>query len=250
MNYTNRFYRKWIDESNLQSFNVKIRETDLQIRADRDLTREAGILIGRYRNDIENYIKRFPDFQNSLIPIQKAKGHLNCQPIDRPEIINAMLLASVKTGVGPMAAVAGAVSEFVGKGLRQFSREMIIENGGDIYIDSQQKRIVSIFAGHHSPFNNRLGIELLPEQMPLGICTSSGTVGPSISFGNSDAAIVLSSNTPLADALATQLGNCLIEQTQFEEILNLGMSIEGIFGVILIMGERIGIKGAIRLLTI
>ena len=122
------------------------------------------------------------------------------------EILNE---AADKVDVGPMAAVAGAIAEHVGKELLPFSREVIVENGGDIFLRIIKARSIGVYAGETSPFSGKIGLEISPEQTPLGICASSGTVGHSLSFGGSDACIVLSHSTALADAAATAIANLI-----------------------------------------
>jgi uncharacterized protein len=46
-----------------------------------------------------------------------------------------------------------------------------------------------------------------PQDSVLGICTSSASVGPSISFGVADAVTIFSRNVALADAWATAVCN-------------------------------------------
>ena len=115
-----------------------------------------------------------------------------------------------KVGVGPMASVAGAIAEFVGNELSAYSAEVIVENGGDIYLKSLEKRIIGVYAGE-SPLTGKLGLEIDGEDTPLGVCTSSGTVGHSLSFGKADAVIVLSKSATLADAAATAIGNLVAQ---------------------------------------
>ena len=86
-------------------FEVKVDETDLFILADKNLERETRNAVIKYRADIEEYIKTYPEFEKSLKPLTFDKN--------APEIIKRMLSASNKTGVGPMAAVAGAIAEFI-----------------------------------------------------------------------------------------------------------------------------------------
>lgn len=244
MAFEERFYREWASDTGLVSFNVTVMETDLQIFATSDLRNLAQKSIEKYRGEIEIYIKNFPSFKSALKPIEKIPS------TNVPEIIERMISESEKASVGPMATVAGALSEFVGKDLLHFTDEIIVENGGDIFIKSKKKRIVGVYAGRNSSFSNKIGIEINPDQTPFGICTSSGTVGHSLSFGNSDAVIVISKSTILADGVATMLGNHLKDPDQIEKVLQLGMSINGILGVILIIDNKIGVLGDIKLVKI
>ncbi|NLD45718.1 MAG: UPF0280 family protein, partial [Clostridiaceae bacterium] len=232
--YQERKYRNLFKGANLVFFNVCLFETDLGIGAKRDLSEEALTLVGKYRKDIEDYIGTDREFLTSFVPIR-------CRE-DAPLIIKGMCEASKKAGVGPMAAVAGAVSEMVGHELLKYSDEVIVENGGDIFIKSSLQRKVGIYAGN-SPFGEKLSIIVEPEKTPLGICTSSGTVGHSFSYGRADAVVILSKDTFLADAVATATGNLVKDEASIEKAIEFAASIEGVDGALVIMGEKLGIWG-------
>ncbi|MFC1995577.1 UPF0280 family protein, partial [Chloroflexota bacterium] len=176
--YQPRTYRYWIKSDNLVSFNVTVKETDLCIRAAIDLSRKARKSVFKYRNLLESYIQHHPEFITSLEPLEVGQ--------DAPIIIKDMARSTAKVGVGPMAAVAGAIAEFVGKELLPFTADLIIENGGDIFLRSRIKRTIGIYAGS-SPLSGKIGLEIEGGNTPLGICTSSGTIGHSLSFGKADA---------------------------------------------------------------
>jgi ApbE superfamily uncharacterized protein (UPF0280 family) len=145
-----------------------------------------------------------------------------------------------------MAAVAGAIAEWVSKDLLKLSKEVIIENGGDIYLATARERTIGIYAGQSS-LSLKIGIVIGPEESPLGVCTSSGTVGPSLSFGKADAVCILSKSAALADAAATAVGNIVQEKKDIELGLERGREIEGILGTLIIVGEKMGVWGSIKL---
>lgn len=239
--YEIRAYRNLVKTDDLVQFEVIFKETDLLIRADKNLFWEAKASVVKYRHQIETYIDMNPSFQKSLIPIQEA-SHL-------PEIVREMVLTSGLAGVGPMAAVAGAIAEAVSRDLLPFSQEVIVENGGDIYLATARERIIGIYAGS-SPLSMKIGIMIDPEKTPLGICTSSGTVGHSLSFGKADAVCVLSASAALADAAATAVGNIVREKRDIERGLERGKEIEGVTGVLIIVGEKMGAWGDINLVKL
>jgi ApbE superfamily uncharacterized protein (UPF0280 family) len=150
--------------------------------------------------------------------------------------------------VGPMAAVAGAIAEAVGNDLLLYSPEVIVENGGDIYMKSLQQRHVGIYAGS-SPFTGKIALKISPEDTPLGICTSSGTVGHSLSLGVADAVIVLAPSTALADALATAIGNRIKKSEDIDTEIKKARETEGITGLVIIKDDRIGFWGTISLVS-
>ena len=143
-----------------------------------------------------------------------------------------------------MAAVAGTVAEYVGKDLLKFSSEVIVENGGDIFVKTKRIKKIGIFAGK-SAYTGKLALEI-PAGI-WGVCTSSGTVGPSLSFGRADAAVVVCNSAILADAWATRLGNMVKTSDDIEKILNFVKDKPEIKGVVLILGEKIGVWGNIKL---
>ena len=237
--YKPRTYRSWVRQDGLVTFEVKEKETDLLISARKDLSDKARAAIVTYRGMIERYIKDEPSFFSTLEPLE-AKGKA-------PEIIKRMCAASMKAGVGPMAAVAGAVAEFVGRDLLEFSDEIIVENGGDIFIRSDEERVVGVFAGDDSPFTGKLSIKLPPSPEGIGICTSSGTVSHSLSFGNADAVLIIADDSFLADAAATATGNIVKNKDDIEKAIEFAKSIEGITGLLILIGDKMGSWGSVRL---
>lgn len=236
--YKPRFYRFWSQDNDLVSFNVMVKETDLFIRARRNLRKKALDVVIKQRALLEAYIERHPGFVTALEPF--AVG------IDAPLIVKEMAEASTKVGVGPMAAVAGAIAESVGKELLKYSSEVIVENGGDIFLRLKQTRRIGIYAGN-SPLSGKLALEIKPQDTPSGVCTSSGTVGHSLSFGKADAAIVLSSSTPLADAAATAVGNLVKTAEDMPRAIEFVREVEGISGIAIIIGDKMAAWGKINL---
>jgi hypothetical protein len=145
-----------------------------------------------------------------------------------------------------MAAVAGAIAEFVGKELLEASPEVIVENGGDIFLQSQKDRTIGIYAGQ-SPLTGRAGLDIKGKDTPLGVCTSSGTVGPSLSLGKADAVIALSKSTALADAAATAIGNIIKNADDIPRGIERAISIKGLSGVIIIKDDKIGFWGKVEI---
>lgn len=236
--YQPRTYRHQIKDKDLISFNVIVEETDLQICALKDLKSEALSLVRKYRNSLQKYIMEHPSFLTSLEPVSVG--------MDAPHIVKSMSEAAEKAGVGPMAAVAGAIAEFVGNELLNFSMEIIIENGGDIFLKISKKRIIGIHAGE-STLSDHIGLEMEGIETPMGICTSSGTVGHSLSFGTADAVVVLSQSAILADAVATATGNLIKKQDDIQKGIEFARHIDGIKGLLIIKDDKMGIWGDIQI---
>ena len=237
--YKPRNYRRSMAPDGLVSFEVMEAETDLAISADTDLCQVARQAIINYRLDIENYIKSDPRFFSSLEPINVAG--------DSPAIVKAMAEAAKKASVGPMAAVAGALAEFVGTELLKYSKQVIIENGGDIFMHSLTPRIVGVYTGEDSLFKGKLSVRIDSPGKNVGICTSSGTVSHSLSFGKADAALLISHDAALADAAATAVGNIVKNKSDIEKGICAAKSIPGIDGVLIVIGDKMGSWGHIEL---
>lgn len=237
MQFENRTYRSLINKNNLLSYNVKIEESDLLISSDVNLEDEAFKSLAKHRNFLKSYIKNHPEFQKSLIPL--AEDEL------APPIVRDMLTKSKVCGVGPMAGVAGAISQFVGRDLLRLTENIIIENGGDVFLKSKKILITSVFAGE-SPLSYHINFIVKPEETPLGICTSSATVGPSLSFGKADAVCVLSPSATLADAAASATGNQVKSRRDIKKALDFGIAIPGVTGIIIICGKDMGAIGKVE----
>lgn len=244
--YVRRDYRAIADSGDLVPTLVQIKDTDLHILAECDVSETARKLALQYRLQIEKYIAAHPEFLRALTP-------LPADPL-APRIVREMLAAGSSAGVGPMAAVAGVIAEYVGKGLVQDGcREVMVENGGDIYINRTKACTVAIFAGQ-SPLNMRVGVRLAVHTMPVAVCTSSGTVGHSLSFGLADSVTVIAGSTALADAAATRLGNEVGKGASgdggIKRALDRSRTISGISGVVVIRGDKIGAVGDVELVKV
>ncbi|MDD5571553.1 MAG: UPF0280 family protein [Bacteroidales bacterium] len=239
--FQKRSYRDNFKGDGIIFFNVCINETDLCIGANANLYEKAFELVKLYRKQIEEYIQIDPAFLTSLSPIKPKP--------DSQHIIKKMCKATEKAGVGPMAAVAGAISELVGIELLKYSDEIIVENGGDIFIRTNKPRKIGIYAGN-SPFSEKIAVQIEPENTPAGICTSSGTVGHSLSFGKCDATVIISKDTFLADALATATGNIVKTKDDIQKAIDFAAGYKEVDGVLIIMNDIIGIKKNINLIKI
>jgi ApbE superfamily uncharacterized protein (UPF0280 family) len=236
-----KVYRQQHHKQGLTAFEITVQETNLHIQADTDLSDPALQAVTRCRQQIQAYIKQNPDFEAALSPMTV--------PDTAPLIIQDMARAAREAQVGPMAAVAGAVAEYTGRHLLSFSSEVVVENGGDIFIHSQTDTVLTIFAGT-SPFSLTTGIQISRQSGPFGICTSSGTFGHSRSFGKADAVMVMARSCMLADAAATGLANQVITVDDIAPTLETGKRISGIQGLVIIKDTQIGLWGELRLVKI
>jgi ApbE superfamily uncharacterized protein (UPF0280 family) len=202
---------------------------------------ETEDLIRTCRREIEDAIARRPEFLKSLAPVEEHEA-------DSPAVRN-MVRAGRKAGTGPMASVAGTVAEYVGRGLLQWSREVIVENGGDLFIKVDEPVLVGLFAGS-SPFNGRLALRVDPTPLPLGVGTSSGTFGHSLSKGKADAATAVSRDIPLADAVATATGNRISGAGDLKKTVEWALSVPGVEGALAIFRDKIAAVGNLELVPL
>lgn len=235
--YEERTYRQRVSAAGLVPFTVVVKETDLFILAETELAELAREVVLKHRHRLESYIERHPGFAASLVPVKADKA--------APDVVRRMADAGFAAGVGPMAAVAGAFSELVGEALLSRSSQVVVENGGDIFMKSGAERVIALYAGD-SPLSGKLGIKIRPEDTPLGVCTSSGKVGHSLSMGHAHAACVISASTALADAAATAVGNAVRGPDDITRAIEFGMGIPGVDGVVVIAGDKIGAMGRVE----
>jgi hypothetical protein len=237
--YQKRFYRKWHYPRELFSKNVVFRETDLQIFCDKPIDPDYVLSrIEKYRRQIELYICRDEKFLSSLKPLTVE--------LTAPMIVREMAANSRKANVGPMAAVAGAIAKHVGADLlRRGARTVIVENGGDIFLKTERPVKVGLFAGR-AKLLSRLKLKIKPQDTPLGICASSGTIGHSLSFGNADCAVIIAKNAALADAAATATANMVRDKKDLEAAVKFARSIKGIRGAVVILKNNLASWGEIE----
>ena len=228
-------------EGRFRSFTTGYKETDLWIGIDpasfleemKDFCFER---IKIYRTELETYLARDPEFGLSLKPYPTNQY--------TPDLARKMASAAKKARVGPMAAVAGAFAQQLGIDLMDNYqiKEIAIENGGDIFLYLINPLILSIFAGN-SPLSGKIGIQIPEKTGNIGVCTSSGTVGPSLSFGKADAVMVACKDATLADAWATSLGNRVQTAEDIDIVLKFTEQIKEIHSLVIICGGKVGIRG-------
>lgn len=255
--FDNRTYRSRVKGDDLRGFSVTVKETNLFIQAEKDLSQEVLDIVLDARHIIEDYIISREEFKTSLIPIED-------DPF-APAVIRAMIVDSARVGVGPMAGVAGAIAEYVARGLIDVSEEgvdaissVIVENGGDIFMVSEGHRVIALHIPPSMTHTRRemevvvsesggLGIEISDASQGIGISSSSSSFGHSMSLGLCDLTTVVAESGALSDAAATGLGNSVRDEKDIEGALDNIIAIPGVQGGLVVMGGKIGIKGDIRL---
>lgn len=243
MEYVERRYRSRMGRDAV-TFTVSHRESDLWIAVDSGdpaaMTARTKRFLADLREQLERYLDRDPDYRRALIPYLP-------QP-DAPSLLHKMAVAAATAGIGPMSAVAGAVARETGRMLRrEFGvGEVLVENGGDIYADVHRPLDVALFAGT-SPLSERVGLHIPLQNAPLGICTSSGTVGPSLSFGRADALMIVCRDVLLADSYATAFANRIRTEEEVGTVVEQACAAPEILGAMAVKGERLAVGGAFEL---
>jgi uncharacterized protein len=236
-----RTYRDFGPSDRFTTFRVVVETSDLYVKAHGQLEAETERLVRECRSQMEDAITRRREFLTSLVPVEEHEA-------DAP-IVARMIRAGRKAGTGPMAGVAAAVAEYVGHTLLERSSEVIVENGGDLFLKVDHPIVVGIFAGK-SVFSNRLGIRVGPTPIALGLCTSSATVGPSLSLGKADAATIVSRDAILADAVATGLGNRVSTAQDLQAAVEWALTVPGVDGALAILGDKMAAAGELELVPL
>lgn len=235
-----RTYRCAVGSRDLTAFEVVVAQTDLQILAARDLTAEAREAVVAVRGELEGYLAFHPRFAESFVPVEVDST--------APPIVREMAVGGRAAGVGPMAAVAGAIAERVAVELAAFSDEVIVENGGDIFLVGSRNRTVGLWSGPSAA--GSVGLLIEGTSLPLAVATSSGRIGHSTSLGDADAVCVLARSGARADAAATAIANRVRAAADIESALAFARSVEGLSGVAITVDGAMGAVGSVHLVPI
>ena len=191
--------------------------------------------IARQRQVLDEYVHTHEAFLTSFAPVELRPG--------APDIARRMARAAQLVGVGPMAAVAGTMAQLAAEAaLRAGADEVIVDNGGDIYLRVAAPATIGLHTGT-AGLGDRLAFALAPDQTPVAICSSSGTMGHSTSLGRCDLATVVAADAALADAAATLAANLVQEPGDVDAALERIAAIEGIQGALIVKDDRVGLAG-------
>ncbi len=247
--YVERSYRALPETAGL-AFAVKVEESDLWINIQApagetaDFKELAHNRLLHYRAQLVNFLERYPDWGITLKPVADADYPF------APALPRQMMAAAKKAGVGPLAAVAGALAEAVGLDLAAAATSVVVENGGDIFLAGKAEYRLAIFAGS-SPLSGRLGIRLKSlRPFSCGVCTSSGRVGHSLSFGQADAVTIVAGNTALADAVATAMANKVSGRRDLAAVVEQALAINGVTGAVAVLDDKLSAGGQLELIEI
>lgn len=233
--YQPRTYRNRCSVPEWFVFKLCIEESDLYIKTTQpQLEDVAWKELEKVRAEIKSYIEKEPLFEHSLQPLFVADN--------APLTVKAMADASAEFGVGPMAAVAGCIAEEVAQALHRYSSGVVVENGGDIFLFNEKPVVIGLYTGINT-VSMKLGLCLEANPQGISICTSSGKVGHSLNFGQSDAVTVLARNGAYADAAATALANIIQSEKDIDAALDCARAHQDISGVVIVIDGKIGVRG-------
>jgi hypothetical protein len=236
--YTERTYRCWSGGGSPARFNVVLGESDLDIQCGADRRTATRRRLAAVRADLERHIARDPEFGTSFVP--------RAVPAGAPEVVRVMADAAALWEVGPMAAVAGAIAELVGEGIAEPGERIVVENGGDIWARADGEVRCAVYAGEASPFRDRLAFAV-DARGGVGVCTSSGVVGPSFSFGRADAVVVVAGSAAIADAAATAIANRIAAPDDVGPVVEGARGGPGLRGLVACCGDKLAIWGDLEL---
>ncbi len=220
------------------TFNVRLHTTDLYIRALTDISARAHVYLAELRKEIEDHIKTRDLFLTSLEPLSN--------PENSPPLVSMMYKASQAAGTGPMAAVAGAIAECIGRELLEYSPEIIIENGGDVWMNLNTPVTIGIY-NDNIHFRERLALKIRGDQTPCAVCTSSSKTGHSLSFGNADSVTIIAGDGAVADAAATETCNRVKSESDITDALNFALSVPSVRGCLIVYRDRLAAIGDVEL---
>lgn len=217
------------------------KETHMELQCDVEIAfKSAKSAVMNSRILLEQYILKYPTFVTTLEPVEVD--------LNAPEFIRDMMSAGIVAGVGPMAAVAGGLSEIATRAMVvQKAKLALAENGGDISVKGSIPVTIGVDAGESSIAKN-LAFKIKANDLPLGICTSGGSMGHSLSLGVADAVVVFSASAFLSDAAATSIANYVKSndpEGSIQNALERAEYIDGVRGCMIVSGELVGITGKI-----
>ncbi len=231
-----RIYRD-VFRDRLKNYEMSYKETNLYISACKDMKIEIFEYVRRLRAVLDLYISKRKEFLTSLEPIKFDKK--------ADSIVKDMIKASKKASVGPMACVAGAFAQYVGNIILKECNECVVENGGDIFLKLDTQPTVGIYT-ENKFFKDRITIKLNKSKKPFGICASSAKIGPSLSKGRADLAVIIAEDAIFADGLATKTANMIVNKDDIKKAINFSKE-KDIIGCLFIKDDALGVWGDLSL---
>ena len=235
--YQERFYRHAL--KGLNTCEVAYKESDLYIVSNNALDQDAlkAALI-KYYSVIDAYAKEHAEFVTSLTPL--------IPDASAPCIVQDMTTASRSAGIGPFSTVAGAIAHYLGRDFMDKTDELLIENGGDIFININQPKRIGLYLGE-SFTKPTLTMTIASRGEPFGICSSSATIGHSLNFGTADLVTIIARDALIADAFATHYSNRIHTQADAHAVLDEAIKNPLIEGIVIAACKKLFFWGALQI---
>ena len=251
---TGRDYRRTVDAASGETaFQVVVEQTDLWVVARQDkaadtaepMAEAMGRFLRGLRGPLKAHMELHPEFAVSLTPVPVPS-----RATPTPALVRAMAEAARTCGVGPMAAVAGAIAQAVADAFRDRSPDILVENGGDCFMHSTRDRVAALLADPQGGAS--LGLALKAAEFPLALCASSATIGHSLSLGHGELVVVKADTGALADAAATALCNILQTPDDLTRVTDAAASLKrrGLRGVFAQHGGKLAAWGEMELVAL
>ena len=234
-----RIYRDLFDIEGFNAFELSYKYSNLFIKSCNDNRFEIFELLKKLIDQLESYISKRKEFLTSLEPIKTDKK--------APKIANIMIEASKKANVGPMAAVAGAIAEEIGRFILKQCEECIVENGGDLFLKLKKPAKIGIYTNNQF-FKDYITFSVNIADQPFGVCASSAKIGPSLSKGKADISVIVDKSAASADAMATAAANIIKNENDIEKAIDFAKS-KNVIGCLFIKNKRLGIWGNLKLIS-
>ena len=242
--YEERFYRSL--SRSQYTLEISHKESDLFISTDKAIDKDIAYdVLRKYYGQIEDYIKKTPLFFTSLSPLEIDN--------DASPIVQEMLECSQETRIGPFASVAGAIALYVGRELLQYTDEVIVENGGDIFLKINEDKKIGVYLGERfaaasSILNeNPIALKVKKRDNSFGMASSSAYIGHSLNFGMADLVTVIATDAIIAEGFATALSNRIKKEADVNEVLNIAKNIPLIEGLLIAYEGKIFLWGELQI---
>ncbi|UCE81287.1 MAG: UPF0280 family protein [Methanobacteriota archaeon] len=222
--------------SDFTTTRFEIGDTAVTIAADAIHVPHAVDAILNARAEIERKISKDPFFLTTFEPYECARTD--------GEAVRRMCEASRAAGVGPMAAVAGAIAQ---AGLEAMAANGCghgwVDNGGDIALVLEKPAIIEIYSEPGA--SEAAALEMEPEGEIVGVCSSSGRLGHSISLGESNVSVAIGDSAVLADAVATAIGNGIRREEDLETCHEPFRHLRGLRGGLVMFDDSVSMWGRV-----
>lgn len=218
---------------------VSFKESDILICGDKSLDDKfVQETLARYYGQIDGYRRKNPRFEASLLP-------LDSDPC-APQIVQDMLAASKLSGIGPFSAVAGAMAQYLGQDMLKSCGEVIVENGGDIFLKIKEDKNLGVYLGESFKIKS-INLKIKKRDHPFGVASSSATIGHSLNFGNADLVSIIAKDAILADTFATALSNKIKKASDVDKVLKEAKKLDFIEAILIAFSGKLFLQGDIEI---